>query len=469
MHRSPMNNRFTQSLSKTLHRPFWIDNQGPKEYSSPRLTTSIRVDLAIIGGGFSGLWSAILAKEANPAIRVAVLEAQSIGSGASGRNGGFVQHSLTHGLEQGQSQFNDELYDLEKLGVENFLAIGKFIENNSIECDYQVVGSLEFATRKDQDLKETVDLRNRYGQNAKLLSAKDAKSMINVTGYQEAIFNPKLTAIVDPYRLSIGLYNHAIELGIEFFENTPVTSLRARGSGLHLQSDFGEVISSKAILATNVATSLNPQIRRYILPVYDYVLMTEPLERAQLEEIKWEGRWGLSDIANQFHYCRLTSDNRILWGGYDAIYHYGGRLDAGYEWRPKTYEKLANQFFVTFPNLEGIGFSHAWSGAIDTCTRFSPFFGTIFDKKVAYSTGYTGLGVAATRFGAQVTNDLLFNPNSKLLCLKYTKSKPRILPPEPFRYAAVQVTRHALAREDLTAKEGLWLRTTRALGYGFDS
>ena len=121
--------------------------------------------------------------------------------------------------------------------------------------------------------------------------------------------------------------------------------------------------------------------------------MTEPLTDGQLDSIGWTNRQGLGDSANQFHYFRLTADNRILWGGYDAVYPYGGRVRAEYDDRPETYAKLAGHFFTCFPQLEGVRFTHAWGGAIDTCSRFSAFFGTAHRGRVAYAAGYTGLGV----------------------------------------------------------------------------
>ena len=160
------------------------------------------------------------------------------------------------------------------------------------------------------------------------------------------------------------------------------------------------------MLATNVFPSLLKRNRLMTVPVYDYVLMTEPLSAEQLASIGWSGRQGLGDSANQFHYYRLTRDNRILFGGYDAIYHYGGRVRERYENRPETFRRLAAHFFTTFPQLEGVTFTHRWAGAIDTCSRFCAFFGTARGGTVAYATGYTGLGVAATHFGAQVMEDI---------------------------------------------------------------
>ena len=212
------------------------------------------------------------------------------------------------------------------------------------------------------------------------------------------------------------------------------------------------------------------RLRPFTVPVYDYVLMTEPLSSAQLASLGWANRQGVGDSANQFHYYRLTSDNRILWGGYDAVYYWRNGLRDALDQRPATFDMLARQFFGTFPQLQGLRFTHTWGGAIDTSTRFFAFQGTALGGRVAYSLGYTGLGVAATRFGASVMLDLLDGRASEALTLKAIRSKPLPFPPEPLRWAGITLTRRALARADRNAGvRGPWLRLLDRLGLGFDS
>jgi len=206
------------------------------------------------------------------------------------------------------------------------------------------------------------------------------------------------------------------------------------------------------------------------VPVYDYVLMTEPLTAQQLASIGWGARQGLADLANQFHYYRLTADNRILWGGYDAIYHYGGRIRPEYDDRPQSFEKLARHFFTTFPQLEGVRFSHRWGGVIDTSTRFSAFFGRAKQGRVSYAAGFTGLGVAATRFAANVMLDHLAGLDTERTELQMVKTVPPPFPPEPAAFLGVQSTRWALDRADHNdGKRNMLLKTLDAAGLGFDS
>jgi glycine/D-amino acid oxidase-like deaminating enzyme len=231
-----------------------------------------------------------------------------------------------------------------------------------------------------------------------------------------------------------------------------------------------DLTARQVALGTNAFPSLLRRTRLYTVPVYDYVLVTEPLSAGQLASVGWRNRQGVDDIANQFHYYRLTPDNRILWGGYDAIYHYGRRIRPEYEQRPQTFAKLARHFFTTFPQLEGIRFTHRWAGAIDTCTRFFAFHGTAFGGRVAYAQGFTGLGVAATRFGAQVMLDQLDGQQTTLTSLGMVRRRPLPFPPEPMAYAGIQLTRAALAAADRNqGRRNLWLRGLDRLGIGFDS
>jgi glycine/D-amino acid oxidase-like deaminating enzyme len=230
------------------------------------------------------------------------------------------------------------------------------------------------------------------------------------------------------------------------------------------------VRARRAVLATNAYPSLLRRLRLMTVPVYDYCLVTEPMTPEQRRSVGWAGRQGVGDPANQFHYYRLTRDDRIVWGGYDAIYHYGSRLDPSLEQRPATFETLSRHFFVTFPQLEGLRFTHRWGGMIDTCTRFCAFYGTAMRGTVVYTAGFTGLGVGATRFAAEVMLDLAEGARTERTKLEMVRRKPTPFPPEPLRCAGVQLTRWSLARADRNGgRRNLWLRALDRLGLGFDS
>jgi glycine/D-amino acid oxidase-like deaminating enzyme len=259
---------------------------------------------------------------------------------------------------------------------------------------------------------------------------------------------------------------------VEVVEGTPVEALAADGrSGpVTLHTPRGRVTASQVALATNVFPSLLRRYRPFTVPVYDYALMTEPLTDAQLNSIGWRGRQGIGDVGNQFHYYRLSADNRILFGGYDAVYRYGKRIRAEYERDPSVHRKLVSHLLTTFPQLEGIRVTHQWAGAIDTCTRFCAFWATAHQGRVAHTAGFTGLGVGATRFAADVMLDLLDGEETERTALEMVRSKPLPFPPEPVASVGINLTRWSLDRADhRQGRRNLWLRGLDRLGLGFDS
>jgi glycine/D-amino acid oxidase-like deaminating enzyme len=267
-----------------------------------------------------------------------------------------------------------------------------------------------------------------------------------------------------------GLARVARELGVRLCEQTGVDAIERRGGGVQLRTADGAVVARQALLATSAFPGLVGAIRRRVVPVWDYVLVTEPLSADQRAAIGWPNRQGIGDLANQFHYYRLTADDRIVWGGYDAVYNFAGAVDPALEQREDSFDLLAGHFFAALPQLEGIRFTHRWGGAIDTCSRFFAFQSTAFGGRVAYTVGHTGLGVGASRFGAEVALDLLDRRSTEATSLRAVGSKPVPFPPEPLRWGAIELTRNRLAAADRRGgKRGLWLRTLDRLGLGFDS
>jgi glycine/D-amino acid oxidase-like deaminating enzyme len=276
--------------------------------------------------------------------------------------------------------------------------------------------------------------------------------------------------VLDPGKLTAGLMRAALAAGVRAHERSPVTRFERAGDGVIVRTATGAVRARRVVLGTGAFPPLVPAIRLFILPVYDYVLVTEPLSPAQKAAIGWRRRQGLADGGNRFHYYRLTRDDRILWGGYDAVYRFRGPVRDELDDHAPTFGRLSQNFFTTFPQLEGIRFTHRWGGAIDTCSRFSAFFGTAFGGRLAYAVGYTGLGVGATRFGARVALDLVDGRETEATRSGYVRRKPVPFPPEPIRTAVVQFTRNRLAAADRRdGRRGLWLGALDRLGLGFDS
>ncbi len=261
----------------------------------------------------------------------------------------------------------------------------------------------------------------------------------------------------------------ATKRGALVFEDSPVTAISTEGSSVLLTTPDGKVRAQHAVLATNAFRPPLRRLQNYMLPIWDHVLATEPLTAGQLESIGWDENQGLTDSGNQFHYFRRTVDHRILWGGYDAVYYFGNNRGAHLEQREASHLILAKQFYETFPQLRDVKMSHRWAGIIDTTSRFTPMFGTSLKGRVAYAIGFTGLGVASSRFGAEVALDLLSGQSTERTQLSMVRHRPLPFPPEPVRWPAVQLTRAALAREDETGRRGAWLRLMDRLGIGFAS
>jgi glycine/D-amino acid oxidase-like deaminating enzyme len=454
---------------------YWLD-QPDAPAPLPPLTGREAAELAVIGGGFTGLWTALQAKEADPGRDVILLEGRRVAWAGSGRNGGFCSASLTHGLANGQDRFPGELARLERLGRRNLDEIEKAIARYGIDCDFARTGELAVATQPWQveGLRQTAAIAARLGSDVRLLDGDAVRSEVHSPTYLGGLWDPGGCATLDPARLAWGLQQACLRAGVRVFEYSPVRSLAAEpgqaDGNLTLDTPAGQVIARRVALATGAFAPLLRRLRYYLIPVYDYVLMTEPLSAAQLASIGWAGRQGVGDSANQFHYYRLTRDNRILWGGYDAIYYYGSKVAAVQDQRPATFSMLAEHFFQTFPQLAGVRFSHKWGGVIDTCSRFCAFFGTAYQGRLAYAAGYTGLGVGASRFGARVVLDLLGGEPTELTELELVRTRPIPFPPEPLRSAGVQLTRWSLASADRNSgRRNLWLRGLDRAGLGFDS
>ena len=468
---SERSDAYLDAIADAYPHPYWYDDADKPE-SNPMLVRTETCDLCVVGGGYTGLWTAIIAKERDPSRDVVLVEGASVGSAASGRNGGFMESSLTHGVGNGQERFPDEMPALERLGLDNLNQIESAIDRYDIDCDYERTGVIDIAIDEPMvaELRSDAEHLHALGQDVELLDEAAMQAEVRSPTYRGGLWRRDRAALVDPARLVWGLKAAAESLGVRIYEDTKVTGLEHDGVGVMTTTPLGRLRAGRVALGTNAFPPLLRRMKHFIAPVYDYALTTEPLTPEQRASVGWARRQGLSDMANQFHYYRLTEDDRILWGGYDAIYYFGGKVTQELEQRPTTWARLARNFFTTFPQLEGVQFSHAWGGVIDTSTRFCQFWDTALKGKVAYCLGYTGLGVAASRFGAEVMVDLLDGQRSEATSLDFVRKRPLPFPPEPIRYAGIQATRWSLDRADRSGgRRNLWLRTLDRLGLGFDS
>lgn len=455
---------------------FWTDRPDAPA-ASPMLGERLVADLVVVGGGLTGLWTALQAIEHWPGIRVVVLEAETCGFGASTRNGGFCDASLTHGLHNGLSHWPDEMATLIRMGNNNLDEIEATLLRHSIDCGFERSGELDVALTdwQMQDLVDGFDDYVAVGEDVTLLDQDGVRKLLDSPTFLGGMLRRGSCALVDPARLVWGLRAACERLGVQLFDNSAVVAVTSEASpsgksSLSVATDYGSVSADRVIIATNAYKGPVKSQRRYVIPVYDHVLMTNPLSSEQKAAIGWTGREGVGDNANQFHYYRLTEDDRILWGGYDATYHFNNGLGPRYESQPAIHTMLAEHFFATFPQLEGLGFSHKWAGPIATTSRFTAAWGSGFDGRLVWVAGYTGLGVGSSRFGARVALDLAFGETTERTELEMVGRKPMPFPPEPLRWAAVTATKKAIQRcDDRDGKRGWWLGLLDRFGVGFDS
>lgn len=458
------------ALRDTERSVYWTDRSDAPASIDP-LTQATQTDLLIVGGGFTGLWTALEAKKRDPERDVLLVEARSIAFGATGRNGGFISASLTHGHSHGEALWPREMATLVRLGHENLEAIDKFCADEGIDADLRLCGKTAVATtpHAQAQLAEMAAVQERYGEIVELLNAEAVQGDISSPTFLGGMRLRTGSGLMDPAALAWGLLEVARRRGVRVHEGTAVTHMARHGAGVRVQTPVGVIDARQVLLATNAYPPLLRRLRLRFLPIFDHVLVTEPLTAAQHKAIGWEERQGLTDIGNQFHYSRPTRDGRILWGGYDANYYRGNRTDEALEDRMESFDLLARQFMETFPDLRDVRFSHRWAGLIDSTSRFTPAFGTAMGGRIGYVVGFTGLGTAMSRFGACTALDLLDGARTERTELTMVRRKPVPFPPEPLRDPLVHMTRRALAREDETGRRGAWLRILDRFGLGFNS
>ncbi|KAB0491143.1 NAD(P)/FAD-dependent oxidoreductase [Pseudomonas vancouverensis] len=457
------------SLDNVLPHPYWQDTVTPPPAAAP-LSGKLQFDLVVVGGGFTGLWTALQARQRQPGLRIAIIEARRCGGEASGRNGGFCAPSISHGVSNALKRWPDEAQQLIRLGRQNLDELAADVQHYGMQVEFERAGKLNVATQPWQVDGLRAMQRNyaRFGIECEWLEGSALAQKLDSPAYVAGVFEPNY-ALLNPAKMAAELRRVCLEQGIALFENSPVQKLEAHRDHLLLRTAEGEVIAGKVALATNIAPPLLGHLASSVIPVYDYSLVTEPLSDEQLAAIGWTGRYGIADAGNQFHYLRKTADNRMLWAGFDAIYHFGGRRDEALTQRPESFRRLAEQFQQAFPALRDVRFSHAWGGIIDTSARTTLFTGTEHQGRVAYALGFTGQGVSASRFAALNMLDLLDGERTERTRLQMTSKAPFRFPPEPLRYVGVKLAQRSLAREDRDGHRNALLKTFDAFGIGFDS
>jgi glycine/D-amino acid oxidase-like deaminating enzyme len=435
-------------MSDYATRSFWLED----EYSPGAALDGDRsVDVAVIGGGFTGLWTAYFLKRAEPALRIALLERDVVGYGASGRNGGFAMTLLNRGLHDMVQAFGDDAARAaHRAAAASVDGIGAFTREHRVDCHYEKNGLLCVAS----DASQIRRIESEYHQAERL--GLEGFRFLDRAAVQASVHSPtyecgvreESCAILDPARLVRGQRRVAAALGIEICESTSVEDVRAEGRRVTIRTPQGIVRADQAVLATNAYSVHFPPIQRYVVPIYSYIVLTEPLTPARWEAIGWAGREGLEDRRTYLHYYRPTHDGRMLFGGEDAPYFYNSSIGSHHDRSPDVFARLKDDLRRTFPPLADVRFTHEWGGPVGLTVRFVPTFGTLEGGRIHYGFGYCGHGVGPTHLGGQILADLVLGRRTERTDLCFVRTTALPFPPEPLRYLGITAARLALLRQD---------------------
>ncbi|MGE4129203.1 MAG: NAD(P)/FAD-dependent oxidoreductase [Hyphomicrobiaceae bacterium] len=430
---------------------FWQARMGAMP-EAPPLTGDRRYDVAIIGGGYTGLSAAYHLKAAEPGTSVCVLEAETAGFGASGRNGGFVMtlFGASAGLMKtlhGKERVREAHHYMER----SIDALEEMVRTHGIDCDFQRGGFLKVATSPSYvgRIKEEMELFQSLGLDGFVwLERDEVLSRVHSHEFLGACLEPGC-GLLDPMKWLAGLRTLAMDSGADVFERSPVVEVRREGGRYHLKTLQGTVSADKIVYATNGYTHLMRGMRSKQLPAFAYIVVTEPLSAEQRASIGWNGGEGIEDARNFMHFYRLTPDGRILAGGGPGLVPFAGNMDN--DASPHAWAHLERFITQTFPGLKGIRISHRWGGAFSVTADSTPQVGTLDGGGATFSIGCTGHGVAMTHMNGRIVADLVAGRKTDLTDLWFVNRRVMPLPPEPFRWLAARAVMAAMALDDYWA------------------
>ena len=403
-------------------KSFWLST---RTYAPGNpLNRNIDVDVAIVGGGFTGLSSAYHLKKAEPNLRIAIVESEVVGFGASGRNGGFnmTLFGLTLGITAirfGKKKAKEAHLYMEK-AVD---LLRDLVEELHLDCDYEHPGFLRVATSEKYKarIQEEIELAHKLGINGIEWMGKDRlEHQVKSPMYLGAWWEPRC-GILNPAKLAWSWKDVLVPMGIEIYENTPAVEIFQKNGNVFLKTPGGRIRADKVVMATNAWSHFFPKLRRKQIPAWTHIVLTEPISEQQFEEIGWHNRQGIEDARNLVHYYRLTADNRLLMGGRDVSVSTGYDMDR--DMNPITFEGLKKDVYQLFPALRDIGFTHEWGGPVSVPLDMAPAIGYMGDKNVVYSLGCVGHGVSLTHLNGKTISDMILERQTELTDVFFVNRK----------------------------------------------
>lgn len=435
-----------KNVSDYKQKSFWLETAGPYT-ERPPLPGTVKADVCIIGGGYTGLSTAIHLKEMEPSLDVVLLESGVVGIGASGRNGGFSMPLFGLTLETTKLRYGKKRT---KAADDYMIAavdhLDGMVRKYDMQCDYVRDGLMNVATnaRELAQLQREIELANDIGlHEVTFLDREATQEKVHSPRYIGAKYDENC-ALLQPAKLARELARVAESLGAVIHERTRVTEVSYTDPAT-VQTDRGNVQADFVLFATNAYSNVFRRLKAKQLPIYTYISLTEPLTDEQLAAVGWTQRVGIEDARNFVHYYRLTPDNRLLFGGGDALYFYGGPLDR--DTNEAIFQQLERTVARLFPQLEGIAFTHHWGGPISASLDLVPFIGKV-RPNILYSMGCMGHGVSLTNYNGLTLAELILQERTERTELFMVNRRVTPLPPEPLRYWTVQAIRKYLHYED---------------------
>ncbi|HVX31274.1 MAG TPA: FAD-dependent oxidoreductase [Nitrolancea sp.] len=434
---------------------YWLDTCGGDLTPRPPLDGSIDVDVAILGAGYTGLWTAYYLKKRDPSLNIAVVEREIAGFGASGRNGGWVTAGLQLSLPRMAERFG---YDAARAQHKAMTAtvdeVARVIAEEGIDCDFQKSGALRIARGEHQlpAIERSYATYQRFdlADDYVLLDAAETEARVKVSKALGSLFTPSC-GVVQPAKLVRGLARAVEKLGVTIYEQTAVTDYDG-GHAPRFYTDRGEVRARNLVLAGESYLSQLPKLRRQLIPVYSLIVLTEPLSDSEWEEIGWESRECISSNRFTVDYLSKTSDGRIAFGGRGAPYHINSQISDDFDRHEPTHAMLRQSCIDWFPMLKNVRFTHAWGGPLGMPRDWMPTMSYDPSTHIATARGYTGQGVATSNLSGRVLTDLITGNQSELMALPTVDHQSPDWEPEPFRWLGIRYTQNGFGRLDEEAE-----------------
>jgi glycine/D-amino acid oxidase-like deaminating enzyme len=427
----------------------WFDLLDEEISPRPRLERDVQYDVAIVGGGYTGLWTAYYLKKADPSLHVAILEKEIAGFGASGRNGGWCSALFATKRERlAKTHGRAGAIAMQRAMFDTVDEVGSVIAGEEIDAHFHKGGTLAFATAPAHvhRVKEEIEYERSWGfdeEDVRWLDKDEAAARIAVKDTLGAAYTPHC-ARVQPARLARGLARVVEKMGVAIYERSPALSIER---GL-VRTEAGQVRADVVVLATEGYTSQLPGYHRRVIPLYSLMIATEPLPQSFWDEVGWNDRETITDGRNLLIYGQRTADDRIAFGGRGAPYHFGSSIKGSYDRDQEVFDELQKVLVGLWPAAADARITHSWGGPLGLTRDWSSSVGYTKEKGFAWAGGYVGDGVSTTNLAGRTLADLIAGRTTDLTQLPWVNHRSRSWEPEPFRWLGANVALRAMKSAD---------------------